>query len=414
MFDKCCDKLYIVFVNIFVKEKSMEKISLEYPHISFLSKWELKEDTIYELGQCDSIIRALSDIPIRPVYRRMLLSVSLIKGAQSTTAIEGNTLTDEEVEKVNEGIKLPPSKEYQEIEVRNILDALNELLKEVTTDNKLEIISIDLIKRFNYLVGKDLGEHFEAIPGKLRNYNVIVGVKYRPPDYHDVESLLKQFCDWSVKEFHFAKGQDFRNSVIQAIVSHVYIAWIHPFGDGNGRTARLLEFYILLRSGNPDFASHLLSNFYNETRNEYYRHLEKSTKTGNLSDFIAYAIKGYRDGLNNILSLIQLDQFKTSWINYIHETFQTNKIKSKNENLNKRRRNLMLAIPIDKRLTIDEILNLNVDVASTYKILSRRTLMRDIKELIDLELLKNEQDIYWANIDLLKRYIPKKINKINN
>lgn len=392
----------------------MDKILQKYPHISFLPKWELKEDSIYELGQCDATIRALRDIPIRPEYRNMLQTVSLTKGAQATTAIEGNTLTNEEVEKVNEGIKLPPSKEYQEIEVRNILNAFNELLREVTIDNKLEVITIDLIKRLNYLVGKDLEDHFEAIPGKLRNYPVIVGVKYRPPDYHDVEFLLKQFCEWSVKEFHFAKGQDFRESVIQAIVSHVYIAWIHPFGDGNGRTARLLEFYILLRSGNPDFASHLLSNFYNETRSEYYRHLEKSTKTGNLSGFIAYAIKGYRDGLNDILGFIQLDQFKTSWINYIHESFQTNKIKSKNENLNKRRRNLMLAIPIFKRLTIEEILNLNVDISATYKILSRRTLMRDIKELIDLDLLKNEQDTYWANIDLLKRYIPKKINKINN
>ena len=392
----------------------MEKILQKYPHISFLPKWELKEDTIFELGQCDAIIRTLRDIPIRPEYRNMLQKVSLTKGAQATTAIEGNTLTNEEVEKVNEGIKLPPSKEYQEIEVRNILNAFNELLREVTDDNKLEVITINLIKRFNYLVGKDLGDHFEAIPGKLRDYPVIVGVKYRPPDYHDVEFLLKQFCGWSVKEFHFAEGQDFRESVIQAIVSHVYIAWIHPFGDGNGRTARLLEFYILLRSGNPDFASHLLSNFYNETRNEYYRHLEKSTKTGDLSGFIAYAIKGYRDGLNDILRLIQLNQFETSWINYIHESFQTSKIKSKNENLNKRRRNLMLAIPIFKRLKLDEILNLNVDISATYKILSRRTLMRDIKELIDLDILKNGQDAYWANIDLLKRYIPKKINKKNN
>jgi Fic family protein len=383
----------------------LEKILQKYQHISFLQKWELKENTIYELGQCYSIIKALSEIPIKPEIRSKLLTVSLIKGAQSTTAIEGNTLTNEEVEKVNDGISLPPSKEYQEIEVRNILNALNELLDEVKLNNKLEIISVELIKKFNYLVGKDLGEHFNAIPGKLRNHNVTVGVKYRPPDYQDVEFLLKKFCKWSIKEFHFDKGQDFRDSVIQAIVSHVYIAWIHPFGDGNGRTARLLEFYILLRAGNPDFASHLLSNFYNETRNEYYRHLENSTKTGILSDFIAYAVKGYRDGLNNILDIVQEEEFKTSWTNYIHEIFQTGKVKSKNENINKRRRNLMLAIPVFKKLTLNEVLNLSVDIAATYKILSQRTLMRDINELIELNLLKNEKDNYWANVDLLRRYI---------
>jgi len=382
----------------------MEKILQKYQHISFLPKWELRENTVYELGQCYSIIKALRDIPIKPEIRSRLLNVALVKGAQSTTAIEGNTLTDAEVEKVNEGISLPPSKEYQEIEVRNILNALNELLDEVTLNNKLERISVELIKKFNYLVGKDLGEHFNAIPGKIRNHNVTVGTKYRPPDYQDVEFLLKNFCDWSIKEFHFDKGQDFRDSVIQAIVSHVYIAWIHPFGDGNGRTARLLEFYILLRAGNPDFASHLLSNFYNETRNEYYRHLEKSTKTGILSDFISYAVKGYRDGLNNILSIVQLEEFKTSWVNYIHEIFQTNKVKSKNEKINKRRRNLILTIPVFKKLSLNEILNLSIDIAATYKILSQRTLMRDIDELIELNLLKNEKDEYWANVDLLRKY----------
>lgn len=244
----------------------MEKILQKYQHISFLPKWELRENTVYELGQCYSIIKALRDIPIKPEIRSRLLNVALVKGAQSTTAIEGNTLTDAEVEKVNEGISLPPSKEYQEIEVRNILNALNELLDEVTLNNKLERISVELIKKFNYLVGKDLGEHFNAIPGKIRNHNVTVGTKYRPPDYQDVEFLLKNFCDWSIKEFHFDKGQDFRDSVIQAIVSHVYIAWIHPFGDGNGRTARLLEFYILLRAGNPDFASPDFRTFFKKNR----------------------------------------------------------------------------------------------------------------------------------------------------
>ena len=69
--------------------------------------------------------------------------------------------------------------------------------------------------------------------------------------------------------------QSFQDPVIQAIVAHVYIAMIHPFGDGNGRTARLIEFYILLRAGLPDMASHILSNHYNDTRQEYYRRLDQ-------------------------------------------------------------------------------------------------------------------------------------------
>lgn len=391
----------------------MEKILQKYSHISFIEKWDIRQETMYELGQCDSIIKALSYTPIEPNFRGNLLRVSLKKGAQATTAIEGNTLTEEEINEVEEGTKLPPSKKYQEIEVKNIIDAQNKLLKELVVSDKLEMITIDLIKRFNHLVGKNLGEYFEAIPGRLRRNDVLVG-KYKPPEYQDIEYLLKQFCEWSVKEFHFKMGQDFKDSIIQAIVSHIYIVWIHPFGDGNGRTARLLEFYIMLRAGTPDFASHLLSNFYNETRNEYYKHLDKSTKTGVLTDFISYAIKGYRDGLNKILNSVQNNQFQVSWTNYIYNTFQTEKIKVKNEPVNKRRRSLMLAIPPFGNLTIDQILNLNVDIASTYKTVSPRTFMRDIKELIDLKLLIKEDGFYCANIGLFKGYFPLKCRRASN
>lgn len=409
--DKTFDKKYIVFVIIIVKGEKVGSLLEKYPHITFTRKWELKKETIFQLGQCESIIRALKDTPIPPKRRKELLNVSLIKGAQATTAIEGNTLTEEEIKKVDDGLKLPPSKKYQEIEVKNILDALNTLLKEVTSEKKIKLISIELIKRFNKMVGKNLGEHFEAIPGELRRHNVYVS-NYKAPGYEDIEELLKKFCDWSIEEFHFKKDQSFLDTIIQAIVTHVYVVLIHPFGDGNGRTSRLLEFYILLRAGNPDFASHLLSNFYNLTRPEYYRQLDKSSKTGNLSNFIEYAVEGYRDGLNEILEKVQKDLFIISWNSYIYEIFQnSNKVKSRNHVLNKRRRSLILAIPINKELNIEEIVNLNLNTATTYNQLSKRTLMRDIKALIDLELIKTDASKYWANIDLLKKFIPRKIEK---
>ena len=264
-----------------------------YPHISFQNNWVLSEKTWYKLGQCKSIVIAISKSPIQPDYRKKLLEISLRKGAQATTAIEGNTLSIEEIQNIQEGKKLQPSKEYQEIEVKNILDSYNELLKEVTLQKKDEIISDNLIKRFHVMVGKNLGDALQAIPGKFRQNNVTVG-SYRPPDNQSVEDLIQKLCEWLKDNFKYSSGKEsFSDSVIEAIVAHVYIAWIHPFGDGNGRTARLLEFYILLRGGLPDIASHVLSNFYNNTRTEYYRQLEKATKKRNISGFIEYAVRGF-------------------------------------------------------------------------------------------------------------------------
>lgn len=383
----------------------------KYPHISFKPKWVLTQETIYKLGQCDAIIKAMSETPIQPNYRRKLLNVSLIKGAQSTTAIEGNTLTEEEIQKIEQGEKLAPSKKYQEQEVRNIIDAFNTLLSEIVNNNQGNIITKQLILRFHKMVGKDLGNNFEAIPGKIRTHNVSVG-KYKAPNYEDVETLLDQFCDWIKSEFHFSKGQNFLESIIQAIVSHAYIAWIHPFGDGNGRTARLLEFYLLLRAGNPDFASHLFSNFYNQTRPEYYHHLNNSTKTGDLTEFIEYAIQGYKDGLFEILELIQSQQFEISWKNHIYNIFSGKKVTAKTETLNKRRRSLILAIPTNREMTLSEMMKSNIDIVSLYAGLSTRTIDRDVKELLNLELLVQVNSFtYKANIDILKKYVSRKIEK---
>ena len=79
------------------------------------------------LGQCVAYTKAISNTPIMPQFYDELMRLALRKGAQATTAIEGNTLSDEEIAKLQEGQKLPPSKEYQDIEVRNSLDAVNEL-----------------------------------------------------------------------------------------------------------------------------------------------------------------------------------------------------------------------------------------------------------------------------------------------
>lgn len=378
----------------------------DYSHISFQVNWNLSNSTWYKLGQCKSIIRAISNAPIQPNYRKKLLEISLLKGAQATTAIEGNTLTLEEIKEIQEGKSLQPSKEYQEIEVKNLLDSFNDILREVALDKRDELISEELILRFHKMIGKDLGDSFQAIPGQFRNNNVIVGT-YRPPDSKDVEALMKTFCEWLKSNFKYSSGEEsFSDSIFEAIVAHVYLAWIHPFGDGNGRTARLLEYYILLRAGLPDIASHVLSNFYNETRSEYYRQLDKATKEKSLTSFIEYAIRGFRDELLKVLKIIQENHFEILWINYIYERFKD--VKYGSILVFKRRRELILKFPIHKWLTPKEVIESNIDLMKIYLRKSNLFLKRDLEELKHLGLVLNVEDKYKANMDLLISSIPLK------
>jgi len=378
-----------------------------YDHLLFNKQWELTSKTLLLLGQCEAYIEAIKNTPILPHHYKALMNVALLKGAQATTAIEGNTLTEEEIQKIMDGQKLPPSKEYQQIEIKNILAALNGLLSEIVDDKIDHLVTIGLLKRFHKLVGKDLGEHFAAIPGQLRNSDVIVG-RYRCPDYRDVEELLNIMCEWLKREFSYGeREQSFSEIIIQAIVTHVYIEWIHPFGDGNGRTGRLIEFYLLLRGGNPDISSHILSNHYNQTRPEYYRQLEKSTDAKDLTAFIEYALLGFRDGLRQTLEVIQKSQFENTWQKLIYDKFDEVRQHMKSDKF-KRLRTMALEAKTVKTFDAKGATEMSVHIAKLYAGIPVKTVQRDLEKLVELELFSKTEDKYMTNTDVLRSMVARR------
>src|SRR5438093_1804400 len=197
------------------------RIAERYPHMFFKRHWQLGPETVYLLGKCDSIVQAISMMPLQPADHERLLRVSLVKGARATTAIEGNSLTEAEVQQVAEGGSLPPSKHYQQREVQNILEAMNQLLQSVAMQGEVPLITPELIKQFHAAVGRELGEHFDAVPGRYRADERVVG-PYKCPRHEDVPELDRRLCEWLPKEFGFASGrQSFSEAVVQAIVTHV-------------------------------------------------------------------------------------------------------------------------------------------------------------------------------------------------
>ncbi len=336
------------------------------------------------------------------------MNVSLTKGAQATTAIEGNSLSIEEVNQIRRGDSLPPSKEYQEREVRNIIEAYNLILDNVLNHKKTELISESFLKRYHKIIGKDLGKYFDAVPGQFRNDNRIVGT-YRCPDHEDVKPLVGRYCKWMMEEFHYQKGQEFYEYVIQSIVAHVYLEWIHPFGDGNGRAGRLVEFYIILCGGVPDIASHILSNYYNLTRPQYYAELSEATEKRSLTSFIEYALLGFRDGLEQTLKTIQKSQLEITWHKFVYDQFSSQKLGHKD--VFKRRRRLALEMPYDRWLTREELLFTNPQVASNYRNVSEKTIDRDLKVLKELNLIEVDGDSerYRYKISQLQSLLAQKV-----
>lgn len=371
------------------------------------------------LGEVQAKIERIRQIPIPPDESERLQGVYLAKGVHGTTAIEGNTFEEKDVEKIikNE-MKVPPSRQYQEQELRNMLIAFNQVGKSEIEGDAKAAFSLELLNSYHRIILNNLDEILEEniVVGGIRTHGVVVG-RYRGAPPEECPRLMEAYCAWLNNETVAPKGFDGYEmiwQIIKALVAHLYFAWIHPYGDGNGRMARLIEFAILLRAGMPDIAAHLLTSFYNRTVTRYYKELQDShgecqdsayPSEGSCKEFIEYALGGYRDELDKQLSYIHFLQIKVIWHDFIHASFPKNPTVAQ-----QRRKRLALDLTdhrFDKPVKLSEIRELTAAVALAYADRTDRTIQRDLNELVKMELLKRDAAGYKPNTDILLAFFAK-------
>ena len=128
---------------------------------------------------------------------------------------------------------------------------------------------------------------------------------------HEI-ALIEQMCEClNGPAFSGDGAMRIPVAIIEASLAHLDLAWIHPFGDGNGRTARLCEFLVLVTSGVPTSAAHLISNHCNKARDEYYGQLQYASESGgDVTRFLSYYAAGFVDGLGEQLRWIYDRQYR--------------------------------------------------------------------------------------------------------
>ena len=355
------------------------------------------------LGECQSKCEHIAAVPLQTRTAEKLHAVYLAKGAHATTAIEGNTLSEEEVLEHLEGkLELPPSREYLAQEIDNIVSACNLILHEIRNGRQHPLTPARL-KELNRMVLNNLTVEDGVVPGEVRNYSVDVP-KYRGAPAEDCEYLLERLCQWlNGADFEAPEDQKLIYAIIKSVLAHLYLAWIHPFGDGNGRTARLVEFQLLLSSGVPAPAAQLLSNHYNQTRAEYYRQLDQASKSGgDIVPFLAYAIRGFAEGLRAQLTVIRDQQWAVAWESFVNDKFHRRFGKA-----HERKRNLILDLSTRvEPVPLNQLVELSPRVAAQYARLSDKTLLRDIKALLAEELIKIDAKGVRANKELILSFLP--------
>jgi Fic family protein len=359
------------------------------------------------LGEARSKVEHVAGSLLKPDVAERLHLLFLAKGALATTAIEGNTLTENEVLDLIQGrLRLPPSREYLAREVENIIGGLNAIAGEVLEAGR-DLTPHD-IKEFNRSVLDGLELEENVVPGEVRRESVVVG-RYRAAPPEDCEHLLERLCDWLSGPDFAPSHSDWRlpMAIIQAAVAHLYLAWIHSFGDGNGRTARLVEFKLLLSAGVPTPTSHLLSNHYNQTRAEYYRQLDAASASGgDVLPFVEYAVQGFVDGLREQLRLIKFQQWDDRWEQFIYESFGDAKSEA-----DLRRRQLALDLSrSDEPVPKSRLSALSPELAVAYSDRTVKTLTRDLNALEDLGLIAREPRGYRARKEVILAFLPVSTN----
>ncbi len=365
------------------------------------------------LGQAVTFCRQVSQAALPPDIAKTFKTLYLSKGARATTAIEGNTLTEEQVQAQIEGnLNLPPSQEYLQQEVENILSACGAIESAIDAGDPPRL-TVDLVREYNGWVLEGLGEHLEegVVAGEIRTHSVGVG-SYRAAPPEDCDYLLERLCGWLEEETEipfFAEEDDRRVAagILHAILVHLYIAWIHPFGDGNGRTARLLEFMVLVRSGVPSPSAHLLSNHYHMTRNQYYRELDRSSQAhsgrGDVFGFLGYALQGFVDGLREQCDDIQGHQLGIAWQHYVYEQFRG----EKRSPAFSRRRELVLSLG-DEPVPKAKLTDLSPSLARSYANKTDKTLTRDLNWLVRQNLIVREGKAWRAKFEIMHAFLPRR------
>jgi Fic family protein len=215
------------------------------------------------------------------------------RNTHSSTAIEGNPLTLEQVRAVEEGREIPAAAPRAKREVTNYFAGL----RFIETKTGIPKITHEDIFNLHRILAEKVMDQGTA--GRYRTIQVRVG-NYMPPAAQDVSGLMFELLSWwnseSVK----------MSPVLSSAILHYRFEAIHPFADGNGRAGRALALWELYRRGFDTHHIFSVDEFYWEDRPRYYQSLDAVRKAGeDLTGWLEYSAEGLLKTLERVWVRVQ-------------------------------------------------------------------------------------------------------------
>ncbi|MGD0292889.1 MAG: Fic family protein [Terracidiphilus sp.] len=241
------------------------------------------------LVEAKAAVRALTTLPYQKSWVEALQELQLKREVAGTSRIEGAEFTERELDEA-----IRPNVSPEELRTRSQRQAHAAMqayrwIGELPADRP---ISADLVREVHRRLVTGCDED-HCPPGVLRarDYNVTFGI----PQHRGAEG--GPACEEAFSGLLQAAETEFRDHdpLVQAMALHYHLAAMHPFLDGNGRTARAMEALVLRRAGLTDRAFVAMSNYYYDEKPAYLRVLSEVRQGGHdLTPFLIFALQGVR------------------------------------------------------------------------------------------------------------------------
>lgn len=247
---------------------------------------EVLSELLTEIAVLRERIVSAKVLPKREIFLTRRARARMI---HSSTAIEGNPLDLRDVEAVIARKIVTGTNKKDILEVINYQKVLDYIDK---IEDKKKINWEDSILQIHKLTTDEILE--SKVSGKYRKGPVYIiqrpsnKVIYTAPKSEIAIKMMEEFSSWLKKEEVTSVSP-----VIMAAIGHHQLVTVHPFVDGNGRTARALATLILYRKDYDIKKMFALEDFYNLDRQRYYREIEKARKEKDLTSWLEYFAKGF-------------------------------------------------------------------------------------------------------------------------
>lgn len=269
--------------------------------MTFLPKYTITKDILADLTKIEAVKNSFEDKPLSPVLLSSLHKTAKIAQSHYSTQIEGNRLSLKQVETTLYSAN-KTAKDYQghdEKEVKAYYNAINYMEKVLEEGGEF---NEKLVQKIHSLV-----ENSQKIIPYRNEQNAIYDTSdgslvYLPPETKDVPVMMKDLITWVNENI------DKLPTPVVASLFHYQFVTIHPYFDGNGRTARLMTNYIMRKFGYGLKGIYSLEEYYAKNLKDYYQALAThphhnyyyGRHEADLTSWVEYFIKGVATAFENI------------------------------------------------------------------------------------------------------------------